>query len=92
MYIIVIGWLYITVLMAATEKNLVAGVLTLVLYGMAPVALFVWVFGSAGRRRAAARKRLPQQPADTTPASTGVHVVMGELLSDVDGGDAKHDQ
>jgi len=88
MYIIAIGWLYIIVLMAATEKSLVAGVLTLVFYGLAPLALFLWVFGSPGRRRAEARKRLPQQPV---PDSTSA-VVVGDLLSDVDRGDAKHDQ
>ena len=86
MYIIAIGWLYITVLMAATETNLVAGVLTLVFYGLAPVALFLWIFGSPARRRAEARKRLPQQ--NQQPNS----VVVGELLGDVDRGDAKSDQ
>ena len=86
MYIIAIGWLYITVLMAATEKTLVAGVLTLVFYGLAPVALFVWIFGSPGRRRAEARKRLPQQPESASA------VVVGDLLSDVDRGDTKPDQ
>lgn len=86
MYIIAIGWLYITVLMAATETNLVAGVLTLVFYGLAPVALLLWIFGSPGRRRAAARQRLPQQTE-----SAGA-VVVGDLLGDVDRGDTKPDQ
>lgn len=90
MYIIAIGWLYITVLMAATEKNLVAGILTLVFYGLAPVALLLWIFGGPGRRRAAARERLPQQEVQQPPDSAAV--VVGDLLSDVDRGDAKHDQ
>lgn len=91
MYIIVIGWLYITVLMAATEKTLVAGLLSLIFYGLAPVALFIWIFGSPARRRASARKRLPQQtPPESTPAST--HMVVSELLSDVDRSNTKQDQ
>jgi hypothetical protein len=51
MYVIAIGWLYVTVLMAATEPNLTAGVLTFTFYGLAPLALFLWLFGTPQRRR-----------------------------------------
>jgi hypothetical protein len=51
MYVIAIGWLYVTLLMAATEANLTAGVLTFALYGVAPLALFLWLFGTPQRRR-----------------------------------------
>lgn len=51
MYVIAIGWLYVTLLMAATEVNLTAGVLTFTLYGVAPLALFLWLFGTPQRRR-----------------------------------------
>lgn len=51
MYVIAIGWLYVTLLMAATEANLTAGVLTFALYGLAPLALFLWLFGTPQRRR-----------------------------------------
>ena len=90
MYIIVIGWLYITVLMAATEKTVVAGLMTLIFYGIAPVALFVWIFGAPGRRRErlAARNRLPQQPAQEVLADE----VVGDVVGDEDGGDPKPDQ
>lgn len=90
MYIVVIAWLYITVLMAATEKSVVAGILTLVFYGLAPVALFVWIFGTPARRRArmAARSRLPQQPVQKELADE----VVGDVVSDENRGDAKPDQ
>ena len=50
MYIIAIGWLYVTVLMALTETSVVAGVLTFLFYGLFPVALLVWllVFNNGG--------------------------------------------
>lgn len=51
MYVIAIGWLYVTLLMAATEANLTAGVLTFTLYGLVPLALFLWLFGTPQRRR-----------------------------------------
>ncbi len=51
MYVIAIAWLYVTVLMAATEPNLTAGVLTFVCYGLLPLALLLWLFGTPQRRR-----------------------------------------
>lgn len=60
MYVIAIGWLYVTLLMAATEANLVAGVLTFVLYGIAPLALLLWLSGTPQRRR----NRLSREAVD----------------------------
>jgi len=57
MYIIVIGWLYVTVLMALTESSVVAGILSLTFYGLLPTALLVWLFGGPTRRRAARMAR-----------------------------------
>lgn len=60
MYVIAIGWLYVTVLMAATEASLVAGLLTFFFYGLAPLALLLWLFGTPQRNR----NRLARQPVD----------------------------
>jgi hypothetical protein len=89
MYIIVIGWLYITVLMAATEKTLVAGLLSLFFYSIGPVALFFWIFGTPARRRAriAARNRLPQQPQESLAEEA-----VGDVVGNEDGAHAKHNQ
>lgn len=51
MYIIAIAWLYVTTLMAATEKTITAGVLTFVFYGLLPCALLLWILGVNHRRR-----------------------------------------
>lgn len=51
MYIVAIAWLYVTLLMAASEKSITAGVLTFVFYGLAPLALFLWLVGTPARRR-----------------------------------------
>lgn len=86
MYIIAIGWLYITVLMAATEATVTAGILSLLFYGLLPVGLFVWIFGTPGRRRAqiaAARSRLPQQSTEE---------VVGDVVGQEDRPDPKQDQ
>jgi hypothetical protein len=51
LYIVAIAWLYVTLLMAVAERNVVAGVMTFLLYGMGPIALVLWLFGSPRRRR-----------------------------------------
>ena len=50
MYIIVIAWLYVVVLMAATEKNVVSGILTFLFYGLIPCALLLWILGVNHRK------------------------------------------
>lgn len=50
MYIIAIAWMYVVILMAATEKSFTAGFLTFTFYGALPCALFLWVLGAKHRR------------------------------------------
>jgi biotin transporter BioY len=50
MYIIAIAWMYVVVLMAATEKSVVAGLLTFIFYGLLPCALLLWLLGVKHRR------------------------------------------
>lgn len=56
MYIVAIAWLYVVVMMALTETSVVAGVTTLIFYGLAPVALLLWLMGTPQRRRARAAR------------------------------------
>jgi hypothetical protein len=51
MYIVAIAWIYVTLLMALTETNVTAGILTFGLYGLAPLALLLWLTGGPARRR-----------------------------------------
>ncbi len=44
MYIVIIGWMYVVVLMAATENNLAAGLATLLFYGFLPCAILWYLF------------------------------------------------
>ena len=80
MHIVAIGWLYVILMMAITEKNLTAGVLTFVFYGLAPCALFLWLAGTGLRRRAAARQ------------ANAVRAGSGEQVDNPDGGDTRSDQ
>lgn len=56
MYIIAIAWLYVTVLMAATEKSVVAGLLTFIFYGLIPCAILLWILGAKHRKFKALHK------------------------------------
>ena len=57
MYLIVIGWIYVTLMMAVAEATsstgtILGGIVTFVFYGFAPMALLVYLMGSPARRRA----------------------------------------
>jgi hypothetical protein len=51
MYIVAIGWLWVVLMMAVTESSVTAGILTFFFYGLAPLALFLWLAGTPARRR-----------------------------------------
>ncbi|NMG66722.1 hypothetical protein GPA19_17400 [Azoarcus indigens] len=59
MYVIAIAWLYVALLAAVSDDTVVGGVLTFIFYGAAPLALFLWIFGTPARRR-----KLRQRQAD----------------------------
>ena len=68
MWIVAIGWIYVVILMAATETSVTAGVMTFLIYCMIPLSILFYLTGSK-RRRA---RRMAAQPA----AATGDHTPM----------------
>lgn len=58
MYIIAIGWLYVTVLVAANEASIVAGVISFLFYGLIPCGLLLWMSASKVRRQRRAYREL----------------------------------
>ncbi|MBU0593422.1 MAG: hypothetical protein KKH74_06755 [Gammaproteobacteria bacterium] len=69
MYIVAIGWLYVVVMMSVTETSFIAGLMTFLFYGLVPLAIFLWLFGTPQRRRSMAAKQNADQPdgTDTKP-------------------------
>lgn len=66
--IIVIGWLYVTLLVAANEATLVAGVISFLFYGALPCGLILYFAGSKVRRqRQRYQEQLARQAAEETP-------------------------
>ncbi|MDD2989175.1 MAG: hypothetical protein PHI64_09490 [Zoogloea sp.] len=58
MYIVAIAWIYVALLATVTETTVIGGILTFLLYGLAPLSLFLWLFGTPARRRRSAQRSL----------------------------------
>ncbi len=75
-HLIVIGWLYVAVMMAAAEATSTQGtvlgaIFTFLLYGLAPVSLVVYLLGAPVRRRAVKeRERAAQEEARRQATAT----------------------
>ncbi len=52
MYIVAIAWIYVTVLMAATEETVLAGISTFFFYGLLPCSIVMYLMGAPSRNRA----------------------------------------
>ncbi|MEN9544414.1 MAG: hypothetical protein RLZZ598_1247 [Pseudomonadota bacterium] len=71
MYLVAIAWLYVTFMMAVVQATDVRGslpgaVFTFLIYGLAPVALLMYVFGTPWRRQA---RQQVEHEAGTSPTS-----------------------
>lgn len=74
MYLIAIAWAYVALMMAAAEAmspqgTLFGAFITLMLYGVLPLGLLMYILGTPGRRRRAAR--------DSAQADAGGHAPPG---------------
>lgn len=50
-FIIVIGWLYVTILVAANEPTIISGIISFLFYGALPCSLMLYFAGSKVRRQ-----------------------------------------
>jgi hypothetical protein len=71
MYLIVIAWLYVTLLMAlaeafSTQGTVLGAIVTFLLYGVLPMSLVVYLVGTPLRRKEIRR----QEAAETAAASS----------------------
>ena len=65
-HLVVIGWLYVVVMMAAAEATsptgtLLGAIFTFLLYGLLPIALVIYLLLTPARRRANKAKELAAQ-------------------------------
>lgn len=74
MHIVAIAWIYVVFMMANTEANAVAGVMTFLLYGVLPLTIVLYLMGTPQRKRNRQRAensaRLPVQQKTAETAAT----------------------
>ncbi|MEO6919626.1 MAG: hypothetical protein ABI171_11540 [Collimonas sp.] len=74
MYIVAIAWIYVVFMMAITEANAVAGVMTFLLYGVFPLTIVLYLMGTPQRKRNRQRAensaRLAAQEKSASAATT----------------------
>ncbi|MBL8445738.1 MAG: hypothetical protein JNK52_16995 [Zoogloeaceae bacterium] len=56
MYLIAIAWLYVVVIVSVSDDTVLGGLVTFFFWGLGPLALFLWLFGTPARRRNKARR------------------------------------
>lgn len=49
--IVIIGWLYVTILVAANEPSIIAGIISFSFYGALPCGLILYFAGAKVRRQ-----------------------------------------
>ena len=67
MYLIAIAWLYAALLYAIADDTVIGGILTFIFYGLAPLALFLWLFGTPARRARRQAAQAENDRAETPP-------------------------
>ncbi|WP_424195395.1 hypothetical protein ACMYR3_05805 [Ampullimonas aquatilis] len=86
MYIIAIAWLYVVMLMALTEESIIGGIMSLIFYGVLPLSIFLYVFGTPQRKRykrqAEQREAASQSDASATPVTKTTSASTVEQTSD----------
>ena len=77
MYIVAVAWLYVALMMAvaeATNSNgtVLGAIVTFVFYGLAPVALLMYIMGTPARKKALrARQQAEREAAQAAAAASG---------------------
>jgi hypothetical protein len=76
-HLVVIGWLYVVVMMSvaeatATNGTVLGAIVTFFLYGLAPVALVVYLLGAPGRRKALREREVAAQEEARRAAASGL--------------------
>jgi hypothetical protein len=74
MYLIVIAWLYVTLLMGlaeafSTQGSVLGAIITFLLYGVLPMSLVVYLMGTPLRRKARRQAEEMTVPEAAPPAS-----------------------
>ena len=82
MLIVIIAWLYVVVLMSATETSAIAGIMTFFLYGVLPLAILTYLLNTPARRAKHRRAEAQAEPSGMAGATVPVVAATGEDITD----------
>ena len=87
MYIVAIAWLYVALMMAvaeATNSNgtVLGAIVTFAFYGVAPVALLMYIMGTPARKKAMRAREQAEREAARAAAASGEPDAGGEAAAD----------
>jgi hypothetical protein len=51
MHIVAMAWIYVVLMMAITERSVIAAIMTFLLYGVLPLTIILYVMATPARRR-----------------------------------------
>ena len=88
MYLIAIAWMYVVLMMAVAEATnangtVLGALMTFVLYGLLPLGIVLYIFGTPGRKRA----RLASQAAAEAAEAAAEAPAQGTSVSAPNDGD-----
>ncbi|MBN9340617.1 MAG: hypothetical protein ABT02_01160 [Comamonadaceae bacterium SCN 68-20] len=91
MYLVIIAWLYVTLMMALAEAtsstgSVLGAIVTFVLYGLLPMAIVAYILGTPGRKRALQARRQAEQQAWQAAQASGDPDAGGEAPAAAEGG------
>jgi hypothetical protein len=75
MYLIAIAWMYVVLMMAvaealSTQGSVLGALITFVLYGLLPLGLVLYIFGTPARKRARKLAEVHDSGAEAQPATS----------------------
>lgn len=79
--IVAIGWLYVTVLMAASQPSVLAAIGTLLFYGLLPTGILMYIMLAPLRRR---RRQAQEAAADAAAREAGAQALAREASTPED--------
>jgi mannose/fructose/N-acetylgalactosamine-specific phosphotransferase system component IID len=86
MYLIAIAWIYVVLMMAVAEAvstsgSLLGAFFTFVLYGLLPLSVVLYIFGTPARRRARLAEDAAQQVATVSASPDGGSHAPGDPVA-----------
>jgi hypothetical protein len=75
MHIVAMAWIYVVLMMAITERSVIAAIMTFLLYGVLPLTIILYVMATPARRQ----RRVIEEKMRSIKVDTGFQEInIGE--------------